>query len=331
MLNFEARTLADPCSRVYIIRMNTTYVYQTDVSLPNRRQGKVRDLYDIPGPAGEPDRLLIVASDRLSAFDVVLPTPFPGKGRLLTEISQNWFRWIERQGFIAHHVLSTDPADLPISSDEQAPLRGRIMICRKTRVVPIECVARGYITGSGWKDYQRTGAVCGIKLPEGLRQCDKLPEPIFTPATKATVGHDENISIEEAAASVGTGLMNRLRDLTLEMYSKGADYAAERGIIMADTKFEFGQVLDEAGQPTDELILIDEVLTPDSSRFWPMNQYEPGRDQESFDKQFVRNFLEGIVADGNWDKTPPGPEIPDHIVEQTVAKYEEARERLFGS
>jgi len=315
--------------------MTPAVVHQTNLDLPNRKQGKVRDLYDLPAPraaeAAGPDQLLIVATDRLSAFDVVLPTPFPGKGELLTSISMNWFRWIEKQGFISHHVISTDPGDLPVSDGERTMLDGRIMICRKTRVVPIECVARGYLTGSGWKDYQKTGSVCGIVLPKGLRQCEKLPEPIFTPATKATVGHDENISIEQAADAVGSDLMNRLKDLTLEIYSRAADDAAERGIIMADTKFEFGHVLDADGEPTDELILIDEVLTPDSSRFWPMDDYEIGRDQESFDKQFVRNYLETLVQRGEWDKTPPGPEIPGEIVEQTVAKYREARDRLFGS
>lgn len=262
--------------------MTLTAVHQTYLDLPNRRQGKVRDLYDIPSTSGgDPERLLIVASDRLSAFDVVMPTPFSGKGALLTDISMNWFRWIEKLGIIGHHVLSTDPNDLTIPEDHRTDLHGRIMICRKTRVVPIECVARGYITGSGWKDYRRTGQVCGIGLPEGMRQCQKISEPIFTPATKATEGHDENISIEEAANAVGRDLMDRLKDLTLEIYTRGAEYAAERGIIMADTKFEFGHVLDANGDPTDELILIDEVLTPDSSRFWPMDKYEVGRDQES--------------------------------------------------
>ncbi len=310
--------------------MTTTAVHHTDLQLPNRRQGKVRDLYDLPAIGDAPSHLLIIASDRISAFDVVMPTAFAGKGALLTSISMNWFNWINTQSIIGHHVLSTSPEDLPIDDSAKADLEGRMMLCRKTKVVPIECVARGYITGSGWKDYQRSGQVCGIDLPAGLQQCEQLPEPLFTPSTKADVGHDENISFDQAADHVGIELMNRLRDLTLEIYTRAAAYAAERGIIMADTKFEFGHVLDAKGEPTDELILIDEVLTPDSSRFWPMDEYEVGRDQASFDKQFVRNHLEEQVAAGHWDKTPPGPAIPNEIVEQTVARYAEARDRLFG-
>ena len=312
--------------------MNQAPVHQTRLQLPNRRQGKVRDLYDLPftDPA-QPDRLLIVASDRLSAFDVVMPNPFPGKGVLLTEISLNWFNWIEKLGIVNHHILETSPESLPIPDDQKFDLLNRIMICRKTQVIPIECVARGYITGSGWKDYQRSGEICGVNLPPNLKQCQKLSEPIFTPASKADVGHDENISFQQAADSVGRSLMEKLRDLTLEIYTRAAQYAADCGIIIADTKFEFGRVLDAENKPTDEIILIDEVLTPDSSRFWPMEDYEVGREQESFDKQFVRNYLESLVAEGLWDKTPPGPEIPAEIVTQTVAKYADARDRLFGS
>ncbi len=310
----------------------TESLYRTDLALPGRRQGKVRDLYELPADAAGRPRLLIIATDRLSAYDVVMPTPFPGKGALLTAISMKWFRWIESQGALGlrHHVLSTDAADVPVAAGQQAALKGRIMIGRCTRVVPIECVARGYITGSGWKEYQKTGAVCGVALPKGLRQCDKLPEPIFTPATKAEVGHDENITFEQACGIVGERLMSRLRKWTLDLYTAAHDYAHRRGIIIADTKFEFGHALDSAGKPTDEVLLIDEALTPDSSRFWPLDRYEPGRDQESFDKQYVRNHLETLVAAGKWDKTPSGPEIPADIVKNTIAKYQEAHDRLFA-
>lgn len=312
--------------------MNQAPVHQTRLQLPNRRQRKVRDLYDLPStdPA-QPDRLLIVASDRLSAFDVVMPTPFPGKGALLTEISLNWFNWIEKLGIVEHHILETSPESIPIPDDQKPDLLNRIMICRKTEVVPIECVARGYITGSGWKDYQRSGKICGIDLPTALLQCQKLSEPIFTPASKADVGHDENISFQHAADAVGRSLMEKLRHLTLEIYTHASQYAADHGIIIADTKFEFGRVLDVDGNPTDEIILIDEVLTPDSSRFWPSENYDVGRDQQSFDKQFLRNYLESLVAEGKWDKTQPGPEIPAEVVTRTVAKYADARDRLFGS
>ncbi|MFG0329632.1 MAG: phosphoribosylaminoimidazolesuccinocarboxamide synthase [Phycisphaerales bacterium] len=304
--------------------------YETHLPLRHRRQGKVRDIYEIPAEGDQPSRLLIIATDRLSAYDVVMPTPFPGKGRLLTDISMRWFRWIEGRDFVPHHVISDDAADIPIDDKDRGGLDGRVMICRRAEVVPIECVARGYLAGSGWKEYQKTQSVCGVALPAGLRQCDKLPEPIFTPATKATEGHDENVSIERAGEIVGDALMARLRDLTLRLYTEAAEYAAERGIIIADTKFEFGFAIDDQGRRTDELLLIDEIFTPDSSRFWPMDEYEPGRDQVSFDKQYVRNYLEGRVADGQWDKTPPGPEIPDEVVRNTLRKYEEARDRLFG-
>ena len=309
-----------------------TALYRTDLPLPGRRQGKVRDIYELPAEADGRPRLLIVATDRLSAYDVVMPTPFPGKGRLLTSISMKWFRWIEQQSSldISHHVLTTSAADLPVSQAQRIALDGSIMICRRTKVVPIECVARGYLAGSGWKEYQKSGTVCGIRLPAGLKQCDKLPEPIFTPATKEDVGHDENITFEQACDIVGEKLMTRLRRATLDLYKKAHDYAKARGIIIADTKFEFGHAIDAGGKVTDELLLIDEVLTPDSSRFWPLDQYEPGRDQESFDKQYVRNYLETLVAAGQWHKTPPGPEIPQEIVKNTIAKYQEAHDRLFG-
>ena len=305
-------------------------IFETNLPLPNRKRGKVRDLYDLPGEPGQPPRLLMVATDRLSAYDVVMPTPFPGKGLALTEISSRWFTWIASQGLADHHLLSLNVDGLGLDADQRRMLEGRTMVCRKTRVVPIECVARGYLAGSGWKEYQRTGAVCGVALPEGLRQCDRLPEPIFTPSTKAEVGHDENISFDRAAELVGRELVPRLRDVTLSIYSAAAAYALERGIIIADTKFEFGFALNEGGEPTDELILIDEALTPDSSRFWPAEEYEPGRDQQSFDKQYVRNYLLELVAAGKWAKQPPGPALPDDVVANTMARYVEAKRRLFG-
>jgi phosphoribosylaminoimidazole-succinocarboxamide synthase len=306
-------------------------VYQTALSLPNRRRGKVRDIYSLPPAEDQPGKVVIIATDRISAFDVVMPTPIPGKGLLLTEISVRWFDFVRDLGLVGDHLISTSPDDLPgLSAKERADLEGRLMIGRAAKVVPIECVARGYITGSGWVEYQETGSICGIKLPAGLLECDKLPQPIFTPATKADVGHDENIDFERAASIAGRSLMERLRDLTLSIYSAAADYAAERGIIIADTKFEFGWVLDERNQPTDEIILIDEVLTPDSSRFWPADEYQPGRGQRSFDKQYVRDYLLTLVKAGKWDKTPPGPELPEEIVRNTLLRYAEARDRLFG-
>jgi phosphoribosylaminoimidazole-succinocarboxamide synthase len=311
-------------------------VFRTALPLPDRREGKVRDLYRIPGAAsqgspssGGTDRLLVVASDRVSAFDVVLPTPMPGKGRLLTAISLGWFQFLRRIALVGDHLLSTNVADVPGLADaDRTMLEGRIMICRRAKVVPIECVARGYLAGSGWAEYQRTGTVCGIALPKGLRQCERLPAPIFTPATKADEGHDENISFEQAGELVGAALMDRLRSLTLDIYAAAADHAWQRGVILADTKFEFGFALDAQGRTTDELLLVDEVLTPDSSRYWPREQYQPGRDQPSFDKQFLRNYLLELVAQGRWNKTPPGPPIPEEIVRSTMARYEEARVRL---
>jgi phosphoribosylaminoimidazole-succinocarboxamide synthase len=307
-------------------------VYRTDLPLPDRRQGKVRDVYSLPARAGAGPRLLIVATDRLSAFDVVLPTPLPGKGRLLTAISARWFDFIRQRKIIADHLISTDPSDVPDLADEdRADLEGRIMIGRAAQVIPIEFVVRGYLAGSGWVEYRRSQSVCGIPLPAGLRQCDRLPEPIFTPATKATEGHDENIDFEAACAVAGRDVMERLRDVAVRIYLEGAQHAESRGIILADTKFEFGYALDADGRPTDEVILIDEVLTPDSSRFWPADEYEPGHDQNSFDKQYVRNHLLGLVRAGKWDKTPPGPELPEDIVANTLKRYTEARDRLFGS
>jgi len=279
-----------------------------EVKLLNR--GKVRDIYEVGS------QLLIVATDRLSAFDVVLPTPIPDKGRVLTQLSLFWFELL--RDIIPNHVVTaTDfPAALAAYRRE---LEGRAMLCRRTKPVPIECVVRGYLSGSGWKDYRASGRVCGIALPAGLRESERLPEPIFTPSTKATSGHDENISFEEAANRVGRELAGRLRAVSLEIYSRARAYAEPRGIILADTKFEFG--LDGG-----ELIWIDEALTPDSSRFWPAAGYEPGRSQPSFDKQYVRDYLERI----GWNKLPPGPELPADIVAATRAKYREAYRQLAG-
>ncbi|MCZ6711070.1 MAG: phosphoribosylaminoimidazolesuccinocarboxamide synthase [Gammaproteobacteria bacterium] len=297
---------------------------ETSLGLPNRRSGKVRDLYNVDLEGGEP-ALLIIATDRISAFDVVMGNGLPGKGIVLTQISKFWFDHFSAD--VDHHLLSTDVADVPGLSDlERQQLAGRIMLCRKTEVVPIECIARGYITGSGWKDYQRTGAVCGISLPEDLRNSDRLAEPLFTPSTKAVNGHDENISFEQGAAVVGQELMQWLGEMTLSLYSKARDYALARGIILADTKFEFGRL---PGQETP--LLIDEIFTPDSSRFWPADEWQPGSEQPSFDKQIVRNYLETVVAAGQWDKTPPGPMLPDEVIDKSIGRYLQAYELLTGA
>jgi phosphoribosylaminoimidazole-succinocarboxamide synthase len=283
------------------------------------RSGKVRDLYAI----GD-DRLLLVASDRLSAFDVVLPTEIPDKGRVLTGLSRFWFSRTE--SIVPNHLLAAAPEDLPAEmawdQDASRELRGRMMLCRRADVLPIEVIVRGYLAGSGWKDYQRTGAVCGIALPEGLAESERLPEPLFTPSTKAEVGHDENIDLAEAARLVGADMALRVRDVAIELYKFGSAVAEPAGIILADTKFEFG-----VDRESGELLLIDEVLTPDSSRFWDASEYEPGRAQASFDKQFVRDWLETQA----WDKTPPGPELPQDIVDGTRARYVEAFERITGA
>ena len=273
------------------------------------RRGKVRDVYAI----GKDD-LLIVATDRISAFDYVLGSGIPDKGKVLTQLSAFWF---ERMGdIVPHHMLTWDVNAYPEAASRHAEiLRGRSMLVRRTDPIPIECVARGYLSGSGWKEYQQTGSVCGIELPKGLRESDRLPEPIFTPATKAESGHDVNISEEEAGRIVGQELVARLKDLTLKIYARGVAHAESKGIIIADTKFEFGL----AGEQ-DELVLIDEVLTPDSSRFWPKAEYEPGRGQASFDKQYVRDYLEQI----RWNKQPPVPSLPDEVVRRTREKYVEA-------
>ena len=302
-------------------------VFRTDLSLPGRRQGKVRDVYRTGDAPQSP--LLIVATDRISAFDVVMPTPVPGKGALLTAMSLGWFAFLRAKRIVGDHVIGTDLAGVAgLAPEERAMLAGRSMLCRAAKVVPIECVARGYLAGSGWGEYQASGTVCGIPLPPGLRQCDRLPEPIFTPATKAEEGHDENISFERACELVGRPLMERLRALTLAIYSAAAEHARARGVILADTKFEFGFALGPDGSPTDELILVDEVLTPDSSRYWPADDYAPGRDQQSYDKQFLRNHLLGLVAERRWNKEAPGPELPDEVVSSTLARYEEALARL---
>lgn len=292
----------------------TPVVVETKIPEVPVRRGKVRDIYDLG------DELLLVATDRISAYDVILPTPIPGKGAMLTQISQFWFAFFD--GVMKHHLIDvvqdTAPPGLEAYLDQ---LRGRTVRCRKAKVVPIECVVRGYLAGSGWKDYQRTGEVCGVSLPASMKQCEKLPEPIFTPATKAEEGHDENISFETACDLVGTECMTLLRDKSLELYARASAHAAQRGIILADTKFEFGT-------RDGEYLLIDEIFTPDSSRFWPADRYEAGRDQESFDKQYVRNYLTTLVDAGRWDKTAPGPALPDEIVANTAAKYREALTRL---
>src|SRR5690348_13110407 len=275
-------------------------------------RGKVRDLYAVEG------KLLFVATDRISAFDYVLGTGIPEKGRVLTQLSLFWFDFLKN--IVRNHLITADvdqyPAPLKKYADQ---LRGRSMLVTKAQMIEIECVARGYLSGSGWKEYQKTGAVCGIKLPAGLKESDKLPEPIFTPATKAVSGHDENISFEEMCKHTGKELGEKLRDLTLKIYTTAADYARGRGIIIADTKFEFGQT-------AKGIILADEVLTPDSSRFWPADTYQPGRAQESFDKQFVRDYLEEI----KWNKQPPAPSLPEEVAVRTSEKYIQAYKVLAG-
>ena len=287
-------------------------VSQTDFpGLKLRGRGKVRDIYELG------DRLLIVATDRLSAFDVVLPTPIPDKGRVLTQLSKYWFEKLAH--VVPNHVISCTNFTGELAPFAAA-LEGRAMLVRRTEPAPIECVVRGYISGSGWKDYQKTGGICGIALPKGLRESDKLPEPIFTPSTKATTGHDENISFDETVAVVGKPLAEKLRDTSLAIYKQASEYAAARGIIIADTKFEFGML-------GDELIWIDEALTPDSSRFWPADLYSPGKAQPSYDKQYVRDYLERI----GWNKLPPGPALPADVVAATREKYREAYQVITGN
>ena len=281
-------------------------------SLEHLHSGKVRDLYAI-----DDERMLIVASDRISAFDVVLPTPIPGKGECLTRLSNFWFR---RLGHVVpNHLLDTDPAEVLADADERAQVEGRAVVARRLQPLPLEAIVRGYLIGSGWRDYQATGAIGGARLPAGLRLADRLPEPVFTPSTKAAAGgHDENIGFQDVAARIGETLADRVRAASLRLYGEAAEHAAARGVIIADTKFEFG--LDEAGEP----VLIDELLTPDSSRFWPADHWRPGTNPPSWDKQFVRDWLETR----DWDKTAPGPELPADVVAETAAKYREAVERL---
>ena len=287
-----------------------TPLLQSDI--PNRTpiRGKVRDIYDFG------DRLLFVATDRISAFDWILPTGIPDKGRVLTQLSRFWFELLK----VPDHLLSMNPVDVPLPvGTDVGVLEGRSMIVRKTKVFPIECVVRGYLSGSGWKEYKASQTVCGLKLPSGLRESDQLPEPIFTPATKAECGHDENIPFERMAAIIGAETADRLRQFSMKVYTSAAEFARMRGIIIADTKFEFGLV-------NDQIILIDEALTPDSSRFWPADQYAAGGPQPSFDKQFVRDWLETT----NWDKNSPPPALPENVVNQTRDKYVDACERLTG-
>ena len=285
---------------------------QSNLPFPVRR-GKVRDVYDL----GE--TLLIVATDRISAYDCIMPNGIPGKGKILTALSLFWFEKFARQ--FESHLIATAVANYPaVVRPFVRELDGRSMLVKKATVIPIECVARGYLAGSGWKEYQQSETVCGISLPPGLRQCDKLPMPIFTPATKEENGHDINIRYEQAVDRIGPQLAAQLRDRTLSLYSQAADYALTRGVIIADTKFEFGLL------PNGNLILIDEVLTPDSSRFWPADEYAAGRDQSSFDKQYVRNYLDSQI----WDKTPPAPRLPTEVVQGTQQRYLEAYKKLTG-
>lgn len=275
--------------------------------------GKVREIFDVE------NYLLLVATDRLSAFDVILPDPIPQKGCVLTQLSAFWFGLL--QDVVDNHLISVQFSDFPSSlSSYRDQLSGRSTLARKCRPLPIECVVRGYMAGSGWKEYQQNQMICGIKLPSGLRESDKLPEPIFTPATKAVDGHDENISFDKTLEIIGADLAEQTRDFSLRLYNRAQKYAAEKGIIICDTKFEFG--LDGS-----KLLLIDEILTPDSSRFWPADEYRPGRSQPSFDKQFIRDFLETL----DWDKTPPGPTLPESIIEATTGRYLEAYSRLTGT
>jgi phosphoribosylaminoimidazole-succinocarboxamide synthase len=276
-------------------------------------RGKVRDVYDLD------DRLLIVATDRISAYDCVMPNGIPEKGRILTAMSLFWFKMT--RDIVQNHLITANVGEYPEMLRRFADqLEGRSMLVRKAKRIDVECVVRGYLAGSGWREYRAAGTVCGIRLPAGLRESERLPEPIFTPATKADSGHDENISFEQAAKAVGEGLAHRLREISIAVYQKARDYADGRGILIADTKFEFGTI-------DGEVILIDEVLSPDSSRFWPKDRYEVGRPQDSFDKQFVRDYLDTL----DWDKTPPAPALPDEIVRKTAEKYREAYRILAAS
>ncbi len=285
---------------------------QTTLSLPLVARGKVRDIYAIDG------QLLFIATDRISAFDCILSSGIPMKGRILTQMSLFWFEFLS--DLIANHLVTADVDRYPASLQEyREVLDGRSMLVKRAKMIEVECVARGYLAGSGWKEYQDSGTVCGIALPRGLRDGDRLPEPIFTPATKAQTGHDQNVSFDEVANTIGRELAERLRELTLTIYQRAADYAINKGIILADTKFEFGFV-------ADELVLADEVLTPDSSRWWPVETWKPGGPQTSYDKQFVRDYLETL----QWNKQPPAPPLPEDVVAKTTSKYLEAYQKLTG-
>lgn len=282
------------------------------IKLPLHIKGKVRNVYDLG------DQLLIVVTDRISAFDVVFPNLIPNKGRVLNSISEFWFNYTK--DIIGNHVITTDVDQYPHGlSQFKEELAGRSMLVKKVKMLEVECIVRGYLEGSGLKDYQQTGSICGIKLPAGLKQGEKLPEPIFTPSTKATEGHDENVSFEAVAGIIGSELAAKLRDVSIALYQKASRYAESKGLILADTKFEFGML-------DGQLIVADEMFTPDSSRFWAMDEYEPGKPQKSFDKQFVREYLESI----QWDKKPPAPMLPEDVVKKTEAKYVEAYERITG-
>ena len=294
----------------------TTPILQSSIrSLPLLHRGKVRDLYEV-----DAQHLLIVQTDRLSAFDVILPDPIPGKGKVLTAVSNFWFDKLRH--VIPNHLSGIDPESVVKTDEERAQVRGRAFVTKKLKPLPIEAIVRGYLVGSGWKDYKKTGAVCGIQLPAGLQEAQKLPQPLFTPSTKAAVGdHDENISFEEAQKLLGAARAEEVKNATLALYTEAADYALTRGIIIADTKFEFG--VDEAGK----LYLIDEALTPDSSRFWPADQYQVGSNPPSFDKQFVRDWLEF----SGWNKQPPAPHIPADVLQKAADKYREAQQRIVGA
>jgi len=284
-------------------------------NLKLRHKGKVRDIYDI-----DDEHMLIITSDRISAFDVIMPTPIPQKGIILNDVTRFWLKKLEY--IIPNHLADISLDDIISDEQERKAVGKHAMVVKKLKALPVEAIVRGYIIGSGWKDYQKTGSICGINLPAGLQMADKLPEPIYTPSSKADVGaHDENINFATTEKLLGADLAKQVKDVSLQLYKAAAEYALERGIIIADTKFEFGV------DKNNQLVLIDEVLTPDSSRFWPADQYQPGSSPVSFDKQFVRDYLETL----NWDKTPPGPELPQEIVDKTAEKYKEALQRLTKS